>query len=63
MSGLIANTSSITRSTLYTTPSKVQLVSKSIFTFSSLPPRFNKCSCSLMWLSGTAPYMLYFGRG
>ena len=40
-------------------PSKVQLVSNSIFTRSSLPARRRPRSFVLISLSGTAPYMEY----
>ena len=53
----MARHSSITRSTLYTMPSNVQLVSISILTRSSLPTARRASSLDLISRSGTPPYI------
>ncbi len=63
MSGLIASTSSMKRRTLYTWPSKVQLVSRSMRTRSSRPSAFRSSNAFLMVRSGTAPYIEYSVSG
>ena len=55
----MARHSRMTRPTSYTTPSKVQLVSSSILTRSSLPARRRSSSVRLISRSVTAPYMEY----